>query len=165
MKRLRTALTALGLIGTGLLLVATSTVQPSGSSSPGSIGTCAHPAQQVTFIARGSCGPSGTVQVTTVANSCTIDAIADSRLGLPPSGAISPGPNTDLHAGGWTLTGTLVDVLVVNDVDGGADAGTVAREVLRTCTASVADGGLLLECDPGALQFNGYCVDLLVAQP
>lgn len=128
---------------------------------------CPETAQDVTFdISNNTCGRSGTLRVSTAADSCSLTVEVASGTGLPEFGELDS--SKDLREGGWYLHDASRTFHV------GADGGVVAPDAgsgtqvtgNRHCSASREGDVLRLSCidryaDLSGREVGGGCEAVL----
>jgi hypothetical protein len=88
------------LAGTSYFLIATSDVSE--------VQRCPHPALDLTLWVTGTCGPSGNIKVTSLADECAIAVTGGAAVGLPSAGRFGYADGMESLAGSsWTLSGYL----------------------------------------------------------
>lgn len=165
---LRLVASILVLAATGLLLVADV-----------DDGSCNRKADSASFVATGTCGPTGNIQLSSQGHPCTIETAGMSQVTLPTNAQF--GTATDFMSGGWTLSGYVVPGSTFSWDGGSLDAGLAALlaldggstdkgSVYRECTSVVELGRLKIKCQDsevladGGTKLLGTCEDLL-SQP
>jgi hypothetical protein len=107
--------------GTSYFLVATS-YEPTQPPMPNAPKPCYHATETLTFQVTGTCGPEGSITVTSPKDECAVAVTGASAVGLPSAGRFNtPDEVVSLARSPWDLSGYLPESQV--PVGPQADAG------------------------------------------
>ncbi len=137
------------IVGTGYLLIATSSVPPDPQ-------ICLHDAEQMHLLVDGTCGPSTTITIASGENECPIAVLNATAAQLPAAGRFSAFEGTrevGLRTDPWTISGYLLP--------DAPDGGGLVMDA-RGDAVLVADAG---DGDAGATADAGEFPDALFVPP